>query len=508
MLGKAIRRLERMAFPQSGNRETSVRLHQLFIVVFLLLTFAKMASIVGASPLIAYPNNYDFLRVESCVGLWPDTGSHKLDPHWDGPVNNLIYDRDYHRDLCLVSIDDLFPYIATKLHAYGAHIDYRWIGSIRALATFATIALLLAAAEAWWQRVMLTVSFALMFGDFAYLAFFNTLYNEFTVIFGTFICASSLWLMWTIRRKPTRVLVSVALSGLIFLGLSKQQYVPLAAAFGLAVGLLMFRRWRSYVGIVFAVVGVAAPIAFSALNPTNAGLAHNIKLANNMDTYLGEVLRFAHRPHRAVKALHLPDECVKGIGGTFYTPGFSENFPCPGIFATSRLRLLPLFIKQPATFFGPLTNGIRMARPFLPDRYRYFEDPSSKNSIGYRFTVALSASTWVNALRDGPYWALMVCSLIASVPAALWAARRLVSNRFNGTGCDAMFAIGSCLILYSLASAVFGDGSSETAKHGLVWLWGFCIEALAMLTFIAEILRKAKANPRCLSLLDTDQQGR
>ncbi|MEX3961015.1 hypothetical protein AB4Y42_02175 [Paraburkholderia sp. EG286B] len=484
-----------MASAQSRTRAATARLYQVVIAFLLIFTIAKMVSIVGASPIIGYPNNYDFLRVESCMGLWPDTGEHKMDPHWAGPVNNLVLDRDYHPDLCLVSIDDLFPYLATKLYTHGEHVDYRLIGSLRILAALAAVAMLMLVAETWLQRLVVAALFTTAFGDFAYLGFFNTLYNEPTVMLGAFICAVSFWLMWTRRARPDGLSLWMSLAGVVVLGLSKQQYVPLASAFALAFCALFAWRWRSRAAVTFAVLAAACPIAFAAMNPSDEGLlSHGIRLANTMDTFLGEVLPFAHDPHRAVATLHLPDECVRGIGGNFYTPGFTQDYPCPGIFNESRVHLLPLFATQPETFFGPMKDGIAHARPFLPDRYYPFEDPSSANSIAYRLSSATSFSTLVNALPGPLFWLLVTGTIIAAIPAAAWMVWQLIHKRFDGSGAGALFAIGAGMVLYAIASSVFGDGSRETAKHGLIWLWGFSLAAISAVLLLAEIFRKRTAS--------------
>src|SRR5450759_5007995 len=48
-----------------------------------------MAQVALHSPLFGYANNYDFIKLSSTLGVWPDEpGVNPLEGHWSGPLSH------------------------------------------------------------------------------------------------------------------------------------------------------------------------------------------------------------------------------------------------------------------------------------------------------------------------------------------------------------------------------------------------------------------------------------
>ncbi|MGA7779322.1 MAG: hypothetical protein WCA85_16660 [Paraburkholderia sp.] len=454
----------------------------------LLFTVGKMFAITMASPLFAYSNHFDFIRVESCMGLWQDygDGSDKTAPHVAGPVNRLVLDRDVRMDLCVVSLDNLFPYIATRLHRHDGHVDFRQISGLRIAAALAALWALIAAARGRGRSLVVAGLFTAIFGEIGYLAYFNTLYNEFTMLLGAFVCAASLWLLGTSVARPPRRLLVLMVVGLLMLGLAKQQYSGLATAFGLCAALVVAKRWNARrAAATFALVGLLCPPVFAVLNPSDYGLQGGIKMANITDTFLGAVLPAAKDPASALATLHLPASCVNGIGKDWYTPGLQENHPCPELRRATRARLIPLFVSQPGTFFGPVSRAIDLARPFPDPGYGMFEDPRSSNDARYRLAVATSFATYADALPQPVFRWLMSVAMVSGVVASVWYCVKLLTGRTDRLGIDLLLAMGGITVLYAIGSSVFGDGVFDMTRHASLWCFGLATQALAILVWIA-----------------------
>ena len=472
----------------------------------LLFTVGKMFAITMASPLFGYSNHFDFIRVESCMGLWQDygAGSDKTAPHLAGPVNRLVLDRDVRMDLCIVSLDDLFPFVVTRLHPHGGHVDFRQISGLRVVATLAALWALLVAARSRGRSLVIAGLFTAMFGEIGYLAYFNTLYNEFTILLGAFVCTASLWLLGTSAAKPPRRLLVLMVAGLLMLGLAKQQYSGLATAFGLCAALVVAKRWNARrAAATFALVGLLCPLLFAILNPSDYGLQGAIKMANITDTFLGAVLPAAKDPASALATLHLPASCANGIGKDWYTPGLQQNHPCPALGRATRARLIPLFVSQPSTFFGPVARAIDLARPFPDPGYGMFEDPASSNDVRYRLAVATSFATYANALPQPAFRWLMSVAMIAGVLASFWYCAKLLTGRTDRVGVDLLLAVGGITVFYAIGSSVFGDGVFDMTRHASLWSFGLATQVLAILVWMAAAaLRAGRGKPGTSAGLD------
>ncbi|CAL8473195.1 GtrA family protein [Caballeronia sp. S22] len=466
------------------------------VVALLTLTIGKMFLIVESPQMIALSNNWDFIRVESCMGLWQEygDGTPKTESHLSAPVNRLILDRDVKMDSCVISIDDIYPYVATRFRKTGARVDFRVIGTLKFVSVLIALAMLLRLARDARSKLIVSAMFFASFGDMIYLLYFNTLYNEFSQFLGAFLCATTLWLLWTGSTRSVRATIYALGSGAVLLGLSKQQYSGLATLFALIGALLVFVRFRyRRPAVVLAVVGLACPVIFSAVNPSDYGLPQAIKMANITDTILGEVLPHASNREQALKLLHMPPECEQGIGKTWYTPGMQANHPCPSLINASRIRLIPLFALQPQTFFGPMSDGLERAYPVPEGAYGIFERPGTADSPRYKIAKYTSLTTYVNMLPAGPFRWIMIAAMLFGVAAAI---RCLVTIKRTGASAELLVAIGGVTVLYAIASSVFGDGVSDLTRHTIMWPFGLSLILIGTAVAATELLRKSLDNPK------------
>jgi len=466
------------------------------VTALLVLTIGKMFLIVESPQLITLSNNWDFIRVESCMGLWQDygDGTPKTESHLSAPVNRLILDRDVKMESCVISIDDIYPYVATRFRKTGARIDFRVIGTLKFASVLIALAALLRLARDARSRLIVSAMFFASFGDIIYLLYFNTLYNEFSQFLGAFLCATALWLLWSGSTRSVRGTIYALGSGVVLLGLSKQQYSGLATLFALVGALLLFVRFqRRRSAVVLTLVGLACPVIFSAVNPSDYGLPRAIKMANITDTILGEVLPHASNRAQALSLLHMPPECAKGIGMTWYTPGMQANHPCPSLINGHRIRLIPLFALQPQTFFGPMSDALGRAYPVPERAYGIFERPGTADSPRYKIAKYTSLTTYFNMMPAGPFRWVMIAAMLVGVAAAVLC---LVTIRRPGASAELLVAVGGVTVLYAIASSVFGDGLSDLTRHTIMWPFGLSLILIGAAVAAGELLRKLQDSPR------------
>ncbi|MDE1141888.1 MAG: GtrA family protein [Paraburkholderia tropica] len=463
------------------SKRSGDKVFRVLTVALILFTGLKLIGITATSPLIAYPDNWDFARVESCMGLWEDYGNPAIEAHLSGPVNNLVLTRKTNSSMCAASIDTLFPYIVSLLFHKGDRIDLRYIGALRVAVTLFFVAALIVVSRGDFARFVIAVLFSLVFGEFAYIAYANTMYNEYSILLGVFVGVSSMWLAWTNFASNIKWLTCIFAASLILVGMAKPQYSPLAPVMGLVGAAIFWRRGYGYRSVLsLATLGIASMVMYSLINPSDDGFGRRLRLVNITDTVFTEVLPHASNVSAAIDALGLPQSCGVMIGKSFYSPGVDAHHPCPEVIDVSRARLLPLFIRQPSILTRSLNDGVVRIRPFPGAKYGFFEDSIYAQSRRVKFTEATSVGTYLNRLPDGGYRALMRISMLLVLPLALWCSVSIIRRRMSWHGMELLLVAGGTLVLYSIASSVFGDGTTEVFKHAFLWVFGVGLEVVSL----------------------------
>lgn len=465
---------------------------------FLALGIIKLLMVAGAGSLIAYANSFDFIRQSSCVGLWQHYGDRdKTSGHPHAPLNALVFDGDKKPEFCMRSIDNAFPYLAALPHSLGVRVDFREVGAWKALLVVAIAVLIAFGTFAPGERLAMAVAFFLVFGDLANLLYINTLYLEFSVVLGTFVGMLVITYVVCADRRPRGLMLSLGMLAVIWLGCSKQQYMPLACVFSLMMAATLAWRWRSLApALVFVGVAVLVPVVYGMLNSASSGFMQAINMANKTDTYLTAVLPAATDKNAALAQLGLPQSCAKGIGMSWYSPGLQQNHPCPEVGEVSRLRLLKLFVRDPATFFGPLYKGVLEVWPLQSPDLGHLENRRRAGTLKYASLAASSLSVWIGGRGLYTYIGICCLSMLCGV---LWPIAWLRSRRTVEAGAGnarltlAMIGMGGIVSCYAIASSVFGDGYSEVEKHAVVFVVGIAFQLSGLVAAtVVWVLRCAR----------------
>ena len=108
------------------------------------------------------------------------------------PVQFYAYTKALLPTYCAPTADLVFVKIVTLFHDEGGLIDIRMVGLVRAALIFAISVGLIFLTERATSRLQAAILFLLIFGDIAYISYFNTFYTEYAVIAGLFIIASGI----------------------------------------------------------------------------------------------------------------------------------------------------------------------------------------------------------------------------------------------------------------------------------------------------------------------------
>lgn len=462
------------------------RLFSIIIYGLVLLTIVKIVAATFTSPLIGYANNYDFVRQSSCIGIWQSyQDKPKTSGNPEAPVNSLIYDGLKDNGSCLSSIDNIFPWIAKQFHEIGDRVDFREISFWKVSLLLSGFLFLLYTLTEKTNKLAVSLVFFLVFGDIANLLYVNTLYLEFSVIAGCFF-ALFLTILLILSKSKNITLFIFAIISVIWLGFSKQQYMPLAVILGLICSVTLIMTWREKkFAIAFFLISIAIPFVYAQMN-TDDGNMWGINFANKTDTFLGAVLPEATNKESALSILGLPRECSRGIGKNWYSPEVQQNHPCPEVQKLSRAKLIKLFISDPSIFIETIHKATIGILPFYPSYLGHLENAMDSNSERYLLLKKSSLSYALAKMTKDVFYAFVVSSIFLGLPLLiLGAALKTIDS------CNRLFlmmiGLGSFVILYSISSSVFGDGYHELQKHAVGVLIGIAFQvsgaALALISF-------------------------
>jgi hypothetical protein len=453
--------------------------------VIFALAALKIIATVSSSPLIAYANNWDFARESACYGVWEKypNGKDKTTFNFEGPVNPLIYDGDTRPEWCARVIDNVFIRSVLAFHKVGDAIDLREIGLLRAAFLIVMTFWLMRMLKE--HRLFASIAFALVFGDLAYLSFFNTLYAEFSMLSGALLSVFAGVLLLHEDRPSWRA-VLFAIISLAFFGGAKEQYLPLAILAGLLMAIILAIKWGSRLSAsALAVAALALPATLLSVNSHSTGVMATIKVANIMDAVMLGVLPNASNPINAMHVLKLPDHCAKAIGVSWYDPGVANNLPCPEVASVSRVSFLRLFASDPQSFGKPMWLALQKTRPLQLHYLPNAENEGVRDSATYIFVKETSLSTWFDRLPHGAY-AMVACVMF--VFGSIYAVMR--RDRVYALP----IAVASVLAFYAIFSSVFGDGFMELAKHATAFTMGLLLYVSAAI-YAAIVETRNRRNP-------------
>lgn len=439
--------------------------------LLFLSVLAYMLWFVFAPPFVGYANSYDFTRQSACLGLWQFIeGVDKTAGNYQFPATMLLYDGDLRPVACMRSSDNLFAWFATLGHSPGQLLSMADVGLGKVMLLGIGTGVLLWCAGA--MRLVLAVVFALLFSNWAYLSYANTLYLEFSVLMASFWGLGTGACLFASHERPSMGLFGLLLFALLWLGLSKQQYAPLAVLLAAVLSGLCWLRWRALaMTTALGLCAVVCAVGFSWLNPASSTMMSGIDAANKTNTYFGAVLPAARDPAAALETLGLPESCLPAIGSTWYSQEGSQ--PCPQVVQAGRARLPALFLSQPSTLLQPLYQAVLRVRPFYPD-YLGMVPPSSAAESAGKLAVAKPLSfTWLLSLLPQAGYlmvlALLALSALLSTLVLVLQPRQVAALSVMQRGCLGLQVLGALTASYALFSSVFGDGYIELAKHAVAF---------------------------------------
>ncbi len=448
--------------------------------VMLALTLALLAivlyrgiAILTSKPLLAVANNYDMIRVQACIKVYPLRAPGI--PPWagsgDAPIERYRFRHDVDAP-CLRSTEVLFArlarplFMAESLRSGDGSFSIRWLGTVK-FAVFFAVAV--GFTVAWWRRGQIGAAVAnaavaaVVLTDPAITLYLNGFYAEYsTVLFGYASIAGAALLIGGPRPPGFVSLALLVLAVAGFVG-TKIQHIGLGLLLAFAMALPAIARVKVGGRIIAAVA--AGGVAGLALQTANLGKSENdvMRLANLTSTVLTTLLPLSDDPFRTAEKIGIPRRCGEHAGLNWYLPPVREdpaNHPCREVADTSYLRLLGLAFVEPRVFGRFVGGSLGYIRPWIPSTYR--GKPHLGVVAGQHWaSLPEGWFTWSRVLDRLPLWLIYV---IVIAPAAVLAAA-LASGRLREPGFAAVLAALAVLPFAVIVTVTFGNGYEDSAKQ-------------------------------------------
>ena len=457
----------------------------------MLVALFRIGAIVASVPIVGVANNWDFIRVSGCTGVWQSDGEKEIGvetPNTDFPTRYFLYTGKVNPWACLYTTEVIFSSIVKLWHDKGDRIDIREIGILKVIFLGIVISSFLTIINSEKFKFATSCAFFVCLSDATIIPYFNSLYIDGSALVGLFFSTAILSWFFIIKEKPNKKQVFVCFIIFLWLAASKQQYSPLASMFAVICSLITWLRWRDKK--ITACMMICAVLSLTILglaNRSNKTMLHNAAMANSVNTFLGAVLPSAPDKIAALKTLNLPVLCEPIIGQGWFTPGFQDNLPCPQVAKVSRIRLLPLFFLQPEVFYDTMWKGLKLALPFYPKHLGIFETKSVNNAV-FRWVTHTSLSQIIAEFPLNSYRWLAVFSMVFGIVSTTisfiavvlksesYSQSFLIGTVFSGYG--------GIIIFYAIASSVYGDGFSDFEKHAVGIVVGFGFQSIGVLTLL------------------------
>jgi len=459
--------------------------------LLVILAIARMGALVLHDPLLGFANQYDMIRTGACVGLYPDLPPDKRDEATaEAPLERYKLGARSAAD-CRWGTEALIAGAVVAKHrlfgaATGSFSALRELGIVEL--TITALALL-AFAIAFWPHPAASFLHGLtavaVLADPVATLWFQTLYTEFPVLLGLYVLVATL-VAALLRERLSRPLAILAAIGIVLVAGAKLQFFVLPFALLFVAAPRLWATSRRALAVLAALALIAG--ALHPLMPRSEVDRH----ANRANAYLGTILPASSSPPITLASLDLPEKCADVSGATWNAPrGEDLHVACPEALALPAGAFARLFGTDPETLARAVVRVIPATEnPLLGHVGLVAREPWG--TLDTEPLWVRSALGWLGAnLPAQWYLGLTLFALACLVPAiVLWGATLLRGTNADAHPFGAYVLMLQVIAFYALATTVFGEGLSQSARHdlpGVIALAAFALAALVGLLFATSV---------------------
>ncbi|MFZ1389953.1 MAG: hypothetical protein WAS23_00020 [Dokdonella sp.] len=419
--------------------------------------------IVASDPMLAIANNYDQIRVQACLGAYPDRDS-SIPPAASSPQAPYARFRFMPEvDVpCFLTSELLFAWAAwpamqveQRLRADHS-FSVRWKGGLQFVAWLG-LAVLCTRRLIGLNRPDLALGHAVLcaavVADPGNILYLNTFYGEASAILFTYALLAGIVIALA-GQTGQALLAGIALAAFL-LAMSKIQHLVVPLLIWLAVACAGIAA-RKQPGALLVALAIGALLGVVAQG-THMGSIGNesIRSANRVDTLFTAMLPNASKPASLLAELGLPQQCIEQSGKSWYAPGMASRQLCPQVFTLQHRDLLLAAIRDPAMAFRALYGGVEYANQWIPANLGVVEGEPDAGLPWW----APSWDSLIPSLGRTAYFSMLA---VLPVLALVLLFRR---RRRDQLAANAILLSLSSLPAIVYATSVFGDGYVDLPKH-------------------------------------------
>ena len=413
----------------------STRTNQLITLIACFLLFigiGRIFSLVMYNPVLGYANNYDMIRLQACHQIWP---ADKLVDITSGtpaaPLRRYALDRRVETP-CFPSSELLFTGIGIELGklknlATGETlISIKTIGLVKAF--FLSITVIFASLYFYRRQLYgallangLVVLLAL--SDPGITLYMNTFYTEFSAVYFLYLTLIGIVVL---ANEQWRLICCIPLlTGLLGLGFSKPQHIPLALCISilLALYLAIQRQWKTIPALLLCALMPLFLQASGYFEPRNESMIQVGRV-----NLVGSMLGITNNPDRVLGALGLPDSCKILAGRNGYDPEIQKKNICPELKKTSTGTITFALAQNPLLLAKLVPLALQQQKNWVFDMYGQVEHGRTEPASHYQRTL----NDAIQLLPDSAFpWLALLSTLI---PVLLLGANRFKCKKVSGLG--------------------------------------------------------------------------
>ena len=383
------------------NRSNINSLIVLLACLLLFIGIGRIFSLAMYNPVLGYANNYDMIRLQACHQIWSaDTIIDITAGTPTAPLRRYTLDKRVETP-CFPSSELLFTHSGIELGklknlATGeVLISIKTIGLVKAIflavtAIFAS--LFFYRSQLYGAMLANGLVMLLVLSDPGITLYMNTFYTEFSAVYflylaliGVVVTAAGQWKL--IHSAPLLI-------GLLGLGFSKPQHMPLALCMGLLLAtfaLVIQRQWKIIPALLLCSLMPLLLQTSGYFEPRNESMVRVNKV-----NLVGSMLGITNNPERVLTDLTLPDSCKILAGRNGYDPEIQKSNICPELKKIGNGTITLALIKNPLLLAKLVQIALEQQKNWVFDMYGQVEHGRTESAGHYQRTI----SSFVQALPN------------------------------------------------------------------------------------------------------------
>ncbi|HQQ75495.1 MAG TPA: hypothetical protein PK031_10120 [Pseudomonadales bacterium] len=434
----------------------------LFIgVALLFLGIGRMFSLVMHEPVLGYANNYDMIRLQACHQIWPaDAAVNIRTGTPQAPLRRYTLDKRVDTP-CHPSAELLFTSTAIALATWKNYFTGETLISIKSIGMVKAVCLAITAVLVSFYFYRRALYSALLINGLIMLAvlsdpgvtlYMNTFYTEFSAIYFVYLALAGAAIVVIEQWRPIGAMP--LLVGLLGIGFSMPQHLPLTLGIGLSVAAYAIAQRQWQIAPIIAVF-LAMPLLLqtsATFTPRSEAMTQTSRI-----NLLGSLLEHSDHPDQLLAHLTLPKSCQSLRGKNGYDPNAAVVSTCPELQQLNTTTILLALLRQPALFFNVVKQALLEQKNWVFDLYGQVENGKTESASHYQRTLN-------NLIRPLPDVALLwIVAFSIAAPLLLLTAGKIRTGKIH-----ALYLYLGLLLFMQwivLVSAITGNGLVGIGKN-------------------------------------------